>query len=284
MTATPAPMLPPMTWTLAPDLAVLALRTPTLPPATATNTVFVGARPFIVDPATPHAAERDTLKAVIAAYRAAGRDPQGIVLTHHHPDHVGAATWLAAEEGLEIWAHERTAELLAGKVAVDRALAAGDSLDGWHVHHTPGHASGHVVLHDPARGFLVVGDMVATVGTIVVDPPDGHMASYLASLRALRALRANVVVPAHGAPIDGAEAVARHFDHYLRHREAREELVLSALGLGPTPLHEITRRAYPELAAPLLPLATRSALAHLEKLAEEGRAEAVDGGWQRRAI
>ena len=279
--SSPSSPAPSPTWTVAPDLTVFALRTPTLPPATATNTVLVGEQPFIVDPATPHAAERATLKAVIAACRAAARAPRGIVLTHHHTDHVGAAAWLAAEEGLEIHAHRRTVALLAGKLAVDRELAAGDELGGWCVLHTPGHASGHIVLHEPARGYLVVGDMVATVGTIVVDPPDGHMGSYLASLRALRALRAEVVVPAHGAPIVGADAVAAHFDHYLRHREAREALVAAALGDAPSPIAEITRRAYPELAPPLLPLAARSALAHLEKLAEEGRAEESPAGWRR---
>ena len=193
---------------------------------------------------------------------------------------VGAATWLSAEAGLPIWAHMRTAELLAGSVAVDRVLAPGDDLDGWVVVHTPGHASGHIVLHDPARGLLVVGDMVATIGTIIVDPPDGHMASYLASIRMLRALAANVVIPAHGAPIIGRSEVEAHFTHYLTHREAREALVLAALGDVAAPLVEITRKAYPELAAFLIPLACRSALAHLEKLAEEGRAVADGDTWR----
>jgi len=273
---------PPMTYSLAPDLEVLALRTPTLPPATATNTVFVGA--FVIDPATPHDAERQTLLAAVLAAKERGRPVRAIVLTHHHRDHVGAAVWLASEAGLPIWAHARTAELLTGAIVVDRALAPGDDLDGWTVLHTPGHASGHIVLHDAARGFLVVGDMVATVGTIIVDPPDGHMASYLASLAALRALGANIVIPAHGAPIIGLPEVHAHFTHYITHREAREARVLAALGESPAALPDVTRRAYPELAPFLLPLACRSALAHLEKLADEGRAVAVAGGWRRAPV
>lgn len=275
-----APVMAPMTHALAPDLQVLALRTPTLPPATATNAVFVGHRPLIVDPATPHDDERARLHEAVARFSADGRPPRAIVLSHHHRDHVGAATWLADACGLPIWAHARTAELLAGSVAVDRLLAPGDDLDGWVVLHTPGHASGHIVLHDPARGFLVVGDMVATIGTIIVDPPDGHMASYLASIRMLRSLAARVVVPAHGAPIIGHAEVATHFTHYLTHREAREQLVLDALGPTAEPLVAITRKAYPELAAFLIPLACRSALAHLEKLADEGRAIAEGDAWR----
>ncbi len=270
---------PPPAWSPAPDLDVFALRTPTLPPATATNTVLAEHAPFIVDPATPFDAERSTLLAALDARTAAGRTPRAIVLTHHHADHVGAAAWLASRAGLPIWAHARTAALLEGVLEVDRALEPGEQLGTFTIHHTPGHASGHIVLHDAARGILIAGDMVATIGTIIVDPPDGHMASYLASLRALMALGAKLLVPAHGAPIEGAAAVTAHLSHYLAHRAQREAQVLAALGPEPRSLDALTRAAYPELASPLLPLARRSALAHLIKLAEDELAAETPDGW-----
>lgn len=273
--------VPEATWEPAAEVAVLALRTPTLPPATATNTALLGDDVLVVDPATPHQAERERLLAAVSALARDGRRPRAIVLTHHHRDHIGAAAWLRSAAGLPVLAHARTRDLLEGALALDGTLAPGDRLGSWVVHHTPGHASGHIVLHDPMRSVLIAGDMVATVGTIIVDPPDGHMASYLTSLRALRALHADVVVPAHGAPIAGAAAVAAHFTHYLEHREARERLVLGALSDALAPLDAITRAAYPELAPGLLPLARRSALAHLEKLVEDGLALALDGGWVR---
>lgn len=268
-----------ITWEPAPDVAVVALRTPTLPPATATNTTLLGRAPWVVDPATPHPDERERLLAVLARSARDGRRPRAIVLTHHHRDHVGAAAWLRDALGLPILAHPRTRELLVGELAIDATIGPGDRLDGWTVHHTPGHASGHIVLHDPARGVLVAGDMVATTGTIIVDPPDGHMASYLASLRALRALAAEVLIPAHGAPIIGATAVHAHLSYYLAHRETRERQVLAALSHSASSLDAITRGAYPELAPSLLPLARRSALAHLDKLVDEGRATAHADGW-----
>lgn len=41
-----------------------------------------------------------------------------VILTHHHPDHVGSAGWLKSEHGAEIWA-TRTAWLLARMLTLD---------------------------------------------------------------------------------------------------------------------------------------------------------------------
>lgn len=260
-------------------LWALPLRTPTLPPALATNTVFVGKQhPFIVDPATPHANERARLLHAIAVFRSADRAPVAIVLTHHHPDHVGAAAWLRAETGLPIMAHIRTAELLPG-LAIDHTLVDGqwisgsdETADRWRVDHTPGHASGHIALHEPERGLIIGGDLLASVGTIVVDPPDGHMATYLATLERVRDLESTVIVPSHGAPIGSPDVL---INHYIAHRLMREERIFATLSKAPTALAELTRAAYAELNPALLPLARRSALAHLQKLCEDGRAAAV---------
>lgn len=256
----------------------LPLTTPTLPPATATNTVFVGHhRPFIVDPATPHARERDRLVHAIDVFTRAGRPPAAIVLTHHHPDHVGAARWLSDTTQLPIRAHRQTASLLPDLPIAP--FADGESLTGseegrdtWQVLHTPGHASGHIILYEPERGLIVGGDLVASVGTIVVDPPDGHMATYLDTLEKVRALDAAVLVPSHGAPLTPPDAVLRH---YVQHRLMREDLIRRVLGRDPQPLAEVTRKAYAELDPRLLPLARRAALAHLQKLQEDGEARAL---------
>jgi ribonuclease/clavin/mitogillin len=254
------------------------LRTPTLPPAEATNTVFVGSdHPLIVDPATPHGEERQRLRHLIKDRRHAGRPPTLIVLTHHHRDHVGAAAWLRDTEHLPIAAHPRTAELLP-ELRVDRLLEEGDLLapsddDAWQVLHTPGHASGHIALWQPESRVLIGGDLLASIGTIIIDPPDGHMATYLATLRRIRDLDPAVIIPSHGAPITDPE---RLINQYLEHRAMRESLVFDALTSTPTPLFPLTERAYPGLARPLLPLATRSALAHLQSLRERGAAH-VDG-------
>ena len=262
---------------VADGLWSLALTTPTLPPATATHTAFVGRhRPVIVDPATPHARERERLLHAVDTFCTHDRAPAAIVLTHHHTDHVGAAAWLAAARQLPIYAHPKTAALLPGlpiEPLADGQVLRGsdDSDDGWQIVHTPGHASGHIILYEAQRGLVVGGDLVASVGTIVVDPPDGHMATYLDTLARVRELDAKTLLPSHGAPITPPEPV---LTYYIQHRRQREDKVRRALTRTPAALADVTRTAYDELDPRLLPLARRAALAHLQKLCEDGEASA----------
>ena len=270
-----------------PGVTVVPMRTPTLPPATHTNAILVGFETlWIVDPASPHGDERTHLLEVLDQQAALGRQPAGIVLTHHHRDHVGAARWLRDAIGAPILAHRRTEELLDGVLTVDRALDEGERLSGskrpddqWQVLHTPGHASGHIVLWEPVRRGMIGGDMVAAIGTIIVEPPDGHMATYITQLERLASLAPAWLVPAHGAII--TEPVA-HLQHYISHRLGRETRVVEALEQGPGELSDVTVRSYPDVPTYLHPLAERSCLAHLIKLEEEGRAVCADGAWTKR--
>jgi glyoxylase-like metal-dependent hydrolase (beta-lactamase superfamily II) len=139
------------------------------------------------------------------------------------------------------------------------------------VAHTPGHARGHVCLVDEASRAAIVGDMVAGVGTIIIDPPEGDMAEYLRQLQRLKTgLGVRTLYPAHGPPIvDGPAKI----DEYLRHRAWREAKVLVALPRRSTglTLSELVPRAYDDVQSFVLPLAERSTTAILEKLIREGR-------------
>lgn len=262
---------------LAPGIAVLALRTPTLPPATHTSCYLAGDGEFVaIDPASPWADEQDRLAEVVAAR---GRLAL-IALTHHHADHVGAAAALARRTGAPIAAHRATAARLPG--LVDRLLDDGERLEHGGVRlralHTPGHAPGHLAFLDEASGAVVAGDLVAGVGTILIDPAEGHMATYLASLERLLALGVGALYPAHGPVIaDGAQKLRE----YLAHRRMREERVAAALAAAPRSLDALCAIAYADTPALLWPIAVRSLEAHLVKLAEDGRARAIGTGWAR---
>lgn len=273
--------------TVTDGVEVFAARTPTLPPATHTNSYALGTRQLLlVEPATPFDDERRAWLGWAEGLRAAGRDLVGIFVTHHHIDHVGGADFLARALGLPLWAHAATAERLAGAVHVERTLAEGEvlQLDGptpqaWQVLHTPGHAPGHLCLHEPSLGAVVVGDMVASVGTILIEPVDGDMQIYLDQLRRLEALQAKVALPAHGTPIDGPSAL---FAYYVKHRLAREAKVMAALaraGDGGGALRALVRDAYADTPEALWPLAQLSLEAHLVKLEREGRARRGGAGW-----
>ncbi|MBK7078050.1 MAG: MBL fold metallo-hydrolase [Myxococcales bacterium] len=267
--------------TAAPGIAVVPLRTPTLPPATHTGCYLVGDRALVaIDPASPWPDEQDRLLAALPA----GAHVALIALTHHHGDHVGAATALAARTGAPIAAHPATAARLAGRVAVTRALADGEVIatDGerLRVLHTPGHAPGHLVFQAEGSGAVIAGDLVAGLGTILIDPGpgEGHMATYLASLERLLALGVGALLPAHGPVIADGPAKLRE---YLAHRRMREERVAAALTAAPQPSADLVAVAYADTPPALAPIAERSLLAHLVKLAEDGRARAVGDRWQR---
>jgi ribonuclease/clavin/mitogillin len=266
---------------VAPGIRVLALRTPTLPPAAHTNTYVVGPRSgpqLVVDPGSPYPDQQAILDQVVGEEASAGRPLGLVLLTHHHGDHVGGAAALAARWGVPIAAHARTAARLAGRVPVTRELADGEVVDGVTCVHTPGHADGHLCFEH--GGATIAGDMVAGIGTILIDPGEGDMAEYLASLARLLARPAAVLLPAHGAPIVDGPGKLRE---YLAHRAMREQRIVHALaGRTAATLAELVAEVYADTPRVLWPLAERSLLAHLTKLAREDCAVEVQAGrWAR---
>jgi glyoxylase-like metal-dependent hydrolase (beta-lactamase superfamily II)/8-oxo-dGTP pyrophosphatase MutT (NUDIX family) len=270
----------------APGIAMAPLRTRTIPPATTTNCYVVGTRrAYVIDPACTDAGETQALVAYLETRRT---DLVGIVVTHHHPDHVGAVAAVAQHFALPVFAHSRTLERLPEPPRDAHALADGDLLDlgvspsgapGWFatVHHTPGHADGHVCLVESNARALIAGDLVSTLSTIVIDPPEGHLATYLASLARMAALELGPLLPSHGP---AAARGARVIETYLRHRGQREARLVAALARGPRQTEsELLGVVYDDTPPALHGLAARSLLAGLLKLAEEGRARRDGAAW-----
>jgi glyoxylase-like metal-dependent hydrolase (beta-lactamase superfamily II) len=225
-----------------------------------TNTWIIGREPsLVIDPGP------DDLEQHVERVAAEASPVAAILVTHHHPDHAPGASLLAELTGAPVkafqpWEGEQAiadGEEVAGGGAMLRAL------------HAPGHTSDHLVFFDPEDGGLFTGDAVLGWGTSVVDPPDGDLVAYLASLGAMLRLGARTIYPGHGPVVDDAEAKLRE---YLDHRADRERQVLEGLSNGPKTPEELVPLIYQDYPAELHPAAARSVLAHLLKLVQEGRA------------
>lgn len=257
---------------LASTIQSFAARTLTLPPATHTNSYALGNDDvLLVEPATPYEGEQRAWIEWARSLPSQGRTPIAIVLTHHHEDHVAGTEVLAKELRLPVWAHALTRDRLERPDIVSRTLDEGEVLIGrWAVLHTPGHAPGHICLWDAAARTIVVGDMVASIGTILIAPGDGDMTVYLQQLERLDALGATLALPAHGDPIDEPSKL---FRHYIAHRRMRENKVLSAVREHPGTLEGLVPHAYDDAPVAIWPFARLSLAAHLEKLEKDGRVE-----------
>ncbi|MEE2644764.1 MAG: MBL fold metallo-hydrolase [Myxococcota bacterium] len=266
----------------------LPLRSPTLPPATTTNCYLLGERTItVVDPAAVQASTRASLQKELEVRVAAGASIAGVFLTHHHRDHIGSAAWVAERYDCPIWAHRESAARLP-ELSITKIGEGGLMIDDhpWQLVETPGHAPGHLCLVSESQGEAIVGDMVAGVGTILIEPTDGDMALYLQSLKRLASMKIQRLHPAHGAALTPAEQVLRF---YIAHRLKREEKVYAALPAEGSliSLKALVEVAYAEASpearrGPRGGLAGLSAHAHLLKLQKEGRVEEREGLWARR--
>ncbi|MHC4851993.1 MAG: MBL fold metallo-hydrolase [Planctomycetota bacterium] len=272
-----------------PGIIMASIRTPTLPPATTTNCYLVGReRLQIVDPGTPYEDELMRLYELLDELVDEGCHLDNILLTHHHPDHVGGVHALAQRFDLPVRAHPLTLDRLKPGFRRGEPLQDGDRIDlgaapdgshGWHLQaiFTPGHDRGHHCFRESRYDAVLVGDMLSTVSTIVIDPPEGHLQTYMDSLARLQETPMTTLYPAHGPALpDGHDLVRK----YVRHRNLRQNSLAAAVAKGPTTAEELLPQVYWDVPRDLYPIAARSLLAGLEKLREEGRARCEGDMWQ----
>jgi len=273
----------------APAIQMIPLRTLGLPPSTHTNGYLVGTGPvYLIDPGPTEETEQQRLFAVLDEHARAGRRLTAVILSHHHPDHIGAARVCSEHYQVPIWAHPWTAEKLRDRITVTRTIGDGEHLDlgpcpdgggPWRLEaiHTPGHAPGHLAFYEPRYRLLFAGDMVSTISSIVIAPPEGDLSVYLDSLERLRRYDCRLLLPSHG---NVSARPAKTLDDCIAHRAKREQQLVEALASGPQTIDNLAPELYKGLPPALMRFARLQMMAGLLKLEREGRAERIHSGDQ----
>ncbi len=240
-----------------------------------TNTYLVGEKEIaVIDPGPP--IESHVANIVKAG---AGRI-RWILTTHTHMDHSPASLALKAATGAQILGQRAPAGSNQDQsYAPDRVLADGEGVSIGNLRlraiHTPGHASNHLCYLLEETRMLFTGDHVMQGSTVVINPPDGDMRAYLASLEKLLGIDVAIFAPGHGYLIG---APHKEVKRLVAHRLAREAKVAAALkSRGAATPHELVSVVYDDVSPKLHPVALRSLTAHLDKLVAEGRARQAAG-------
>lgn len=248
------------------DVQTRSVPVPTRAPSGDTNVYLLGAEPAIlVDPA----AQTPELDRLVRDHRV-----EHILVTHTHPDHVGAVDSYAAQTDATVWARYGRTDRFRDATGrePDRTFTPGTTIrlgdTRVRVLTAPGHAPDHVVFEAGRGGPILCGDCAVREGSVVVGAPEGDMRAYVTTLRRLWAIDPPALYPGHGPEID---APRETLERLLSHRAKREQRVHVAVTDGAETLDEILDRAYEKDLSGVRDLARGTVAAHLEKLDVEGR-------------
>ena len=244
-----------------------------------TNCYLIGrAEIAVLDPGPADTAHIDAILAATGEAKV-----RWIVATHTHPDHSPAAALLSAKTGAELVgcvladdghqdrsfqvdSNVRHGDLIMGKDFTLEAIA------------TPGHVANHFCYLLREEGQVFTGDHIMGGSTVVIIPPSGDMAEYLASLARLKEYPIRQLMPGHGDVIEDPIGVV---DGLIAHRLRREDKVIRMLrAQSEISLLDLTPLVYDDVDASLHPVAQVSLWAHLLKLEKEGRAaKTIEQHW-----
>ncbi len=251
-----------------------------------TNSYLVGSagRWTLIDPGP---ASEVHLAALLDLLAQRGGHLERILVTHTHKDHSPGARALSQSTGAPVWGRLALhGQWQDEDFAPQHELQAGERITAGtdctlRVVHTPGHATNHLCFLLEEERTLLTGDHVMQGSTVVINPPDGDMRDYMASLHTLLELDLDWLAPGHGFLMAQPHQAIRRL---ITHRQQREAKLLAALrAAGPIPAQDLLGRVYDDITADRLPVAARSLLAHLLKLRADGQAgESAAGEWSAR--
>ena len=200
----------PHIYPLGPITQILPL-SHTFPPANRTNSFLLGdKRAVLIDPSPKDEAE---LRKVFTTIK--NRRVDLIFLTHHHPDHHEFSVEIAKHLNVPMGMSEDTHQRILSKWGIDyfknipiEIFQCGDELTQINnekvlLLHTPGHDEGQLSIYPESLSWMIVSDLIQTVGTVVIGAPEGDMKKYFNSLEKVISMNPKVVIPSHGIAMGG---------------------------------------------------------------------------------
>jgi glyoxylase-like metal-dependent hydrolase (beta-lactamase superfamily II) len=221
----------------------------------------------IIDPGPDDLGHTD---AVVAA--GAGRIRR-ILVSHTHPDHVGAAARLREATGAPTFGWKTSA---ADTFAADHAMEDGATIAGLTALFTPGHAADHLCF-EWRDGIVFTADHVMGWASSIVSPPRGDMRAYIASLRRMLTRPHRLYLCGHGPAVPDPHG---HVRALLANRIRRERAIAAAVARAPSDTYTLMDRLYAKLDPMLRRAAERNVLAHLLKMEAEGRVARDGDVWR----
>lgn len=245
----------------------------TFPPANRTNSFLVGdkGKEVLIDPSPRDKIECQKFISTLNRFSI-----NKIFITHHHEDHHEYLRSFEQEYNVPVGMSIKTYELLEKKHG--KEYLAGMSIELYQdgdiltqslgedilVYEVPGHDAGQLAIAPRNLNWFLVGDLIQTIGTVVVGGADADMKDYFTSLQKVIDLNPLYCVPSHGIAIGGTYKIQKT----LKHRMQREKDIIKLLEKGHE-LDSIVSLLYSDLSENLIPYARATVEAHIIKINKE---------------